>query len=89
MYSGEYDVSGVTLSVYPHQARLKNMPGYGGNQIQLRNTNTHTKNHNQGSWKNPPCIGIGFLGGGGKCIQQNTVDIPLADKTSSELSRRQ
>jgi hypothetical protein len=68
MYSGEYDVSGVILSVYPHQARLKNMPGYDGNRIRLRNTNTHT-NHNQGSWKNPPCIAIGFLGGGGKCIQ--------------------
>jgi hypothetical protein len=45
MYSGEYDVSGVTLSVYPHQARLKNMPGYGGNRIRLRNTNTHTHTH--------------------------------------------
>ena len=32
MYSGEYDVSDVTLSVYPHQADLKNMPGNGRNQ---------------------------------------------------------
>ena len=32
MYSGEYDACGVTLSVYPHQARLKNMPGHGGNR---------------------------------------------------------
>ena len=27
MYSGEYDVCDVTLSVYPHRASLKNMPG--------------------------------------------------------------
>ena len=26
MYSGEYDACDVTLSVYPHQASLKNMP---------------------------------------------------------------
>ena len=26
MYSGEYDVCNVTLSVYPHRASLKNMP---------------------------------------------------------------
>ena len=32
MYSGEYDVCDVTLSVYPHRARLKNMPGHGGNR---------------------------------------------------------
>jgi hypothetical protein len=32
MYSGEYDACDVTLSVYPHQASLKNMPDYGGNQ---------------------------------------------------------
>ena len=31
MYSGEYDVCGVTLSVYPHRASLKNMPDHGGN----------------------------------------------------------
>jgi hypothetical protein len=30
MYSGEYDACDVTLSVYPHQASLKNMPGHGG-----------------------------------------------------------
>ena len=30
MYSGEYDICGVTLSVYPHRASLKNMPGHGG-----------------------------------------------------------
>ena len=33
MYSGEYDVCDVTLSVYPHRASLKNMPGHGGNRI--------------------------------------------------------
>jgi hypothetical protein len=32
MYSGEYDAGDVTLSVYPHQASLKNMPGHGGNR---------------------------------------------------------
>jgi hypothetical protein len=30
MYSGEYDACDVTLSVYPHRAGLKNMPGHGG-----------------------------------------------------------
>ena len=29
VYSGEYDVCDVTLSVYPHRASLKNMPGQG------------------------------------------------------------
>ena len=32
MYSGEYDVCDVTLSVYPHRASLKNMPDHGGNR---------------------------------------------------------
>jgi hypothetical protein len=32
MYSGEYDVCDVTLSVYPHRASLKNKPGHGGNR---------------------------------------------------------
>jgi hypothetical protein len=32
MYSREYDACDVTLSVYPHRARLKNMPDHGGNQ---------------------------------------------------------
>ena len=31
LYSGEYDACDVTLSVYPHRASLKNMPGHGGN----------------------------------------------------------
>ena len=30
MYSSEYDVCEVTLSVYPHRASLKNMPGHSG-----------------------------------------------------------
>ena len=30
MYSGEYDVCDVTLSVYPHRTSLSNMPGHGG-----------------------------------------------------------
>ena len=39
MYSGEYDVCDVTLSVYPHRASLKNMPGHGGNRtLDLWNT---------------------------------------------------
>ena len=29
VYSGEYDVCDVTLSVYPHRVSLKNMPGHG------------------------------------------------------------
>ena len=32
MYSGEYDACDVTLSVHPHRASLKNMPGHGGNR---------------------------------------------------------
>ena len=32
VYSGEYDVCVVTLSVYPHRTSLKNMPGHGGNR---------------------------------------------------------
>ena len=32
MYSGEYDACDVTLSIYPHRASLKNMPGHGGNR---------------------------------------------------------
>ena len=32
MYSGEYDACYVTLSVYPHRASLKNMPGHGENR---------------------------------------------------------
>ena len=41
MYSGEYDVCGVTLSVYPHRASLKNMPDHGENRnYDLWNTST-------------------------------------------------
>ena len=32
MYSGEYDICDVTLSVYPQRASWKNMPGHGGNR---------------------------------------------------------
>jgi hypothetical protein len=32
VYSGEYDVCDVTLSVYPHRTSLKNIPGHGGNR---------------------------------------------------------
>ena len=32
VYSGEYDICDVTLSVHPHRASLKNMPGHGGNR---------------------------------------------------------
>ena len=32
VYSGEYDICDVTLSVYPHRASLRNMPGHGGNR---------------------------------------------------------
>ena len=28
----QYDVCDVTLSVYPHRASLKNMPGHDGNR---------------------------------------------------------
>ena len=38
MYSGEteYDACDVTLSVNPHRASLKNMPGHGGNKVILQ-----------------------------------------------------
>jgi hypothetical protein len=36
MYSGEYDACDVTLSVYPHRASLKNMPGHGNEDICVR-----------------------------------------------------
>ena len=32
IYSGDYDTSDATLSVYPHRASLKNMPNHGGNR---------------------------------------------------------
>ena len=32
VFLGEYDVCDVTLSVYPHRANLKTMPGHGGNR---------------------------------------------------------
>jgi hypothetical protein len=32
MFSGEYDVCGVTLSVYAHRTSLKNMHGHFGNR---------------------------------------------------------
>ena len=32
MYSGEYDVCDVTLSVHPHRTSLKNMPDHSGNR---------------------------------------------------------
>ena len=36
MYSGEYDVCNVSLSVYPHRAgKLKRLPDYGGNRIRV------------------------------------------------------
>ena len=39
VYSGEYDVCDVTLSVYPHRASLKNMLGHVGNRTyDLSNT---------------------------------------------------
>ena len=34
MYSGEYDICDHTLSVYPHRASMKNMPGHAGNRLQ-------------------------------------------------------
>ena len=41
MYSGEYDACDVTLSVYPHRASLKNMPGHGGCDIQNHQGRDH------------------------------------------------
>ena len=32
VYSGECDVGDVTLSLYPHRASFKNMPGHGGDR---------------------------------------------------------
>ena len=46
MYSGEYDVCDVTLSVYPHRAGLKNMPGHGGNRTYDLWNNNNNNNTN-------------------------------------------
>ena len=32
VYYGECDVGDVTLSVYPHRANFKHMPGHGGDR---------------------------------------------------------
>jgi hypothetical protein len=46
MYSGENDACDVTLSVYPHRAGLKNMPGHGGNRTYyLWNTSPMNSNY--------------------------------------------
>ena len=45
MYSGEYDVCGVTLSVYLHRTSLKNMPGHGGNRTYDLWKTSPKKNH--------------------------------------------
>ena len=39
VYSDEYDVCDVTLSVYPHRASLKNIPGHGGNRTSVVESN--------------------------------------------------
>ena len=56
-----YDICGVTLSVYPHRASLKNMPGHGGiRTYDLWNTSLKRAvplvNLSQGNWQgvDPP-----------------------------------
>jgi hypothetical protein len=52
-----YDICGVTLSVYPHRASLKNMPGHGGiRTYDLWNTSLNRAvgplvNLSQGNWQ--------------------------------------
>jgi hypothetical protein len=43
VYSGEYDVCDVTLSVYPHRESLKNMPGHRGQIHTQSNITNNTK----------------------------------------------
>ena len=43
VYSGEYDICDVTLSVYPHRASLKNMPG-------------HVRNRTYDLWNTSPIL---------------------------------
>ena len=39
VYSGEYDdACDVTLSLYPHRASLKNMPGHGARPVGIEPT---------------------------------------------------
>ena len=49
VYSGEYAVCDVTLmSVYPHRASLKNIPGHGGNRTyDLWNTSPMLCQHDE------------------------------------------
>ena len=65
IYSGEYDVCDVTLSVYQHRASLKNMSGHGGNRTydlwntspmlcQLRKNFTNTEKNSCTIVGNPP-----------------------------------
>jgi hypothetical protein len=45
MYSGEYNVSDVTLSMYPcTPGRLKRLPDHGGNRTRATFGMTHTQN---------------------------------------------
>ena len=62
MYSGEYDVCDVTLSVYPHQAGLKNMPGHGGNQTyDLWSTSpSYFKKYSSSKCKQTVCLHYGL-----------------------------
>ena len=56
MYSGEYDVCDVTLSVYPHRASLKNMPDHGGNRTyDLWNTSPMVCQLNYAVWSVRVC----------------------------------
>jgi hypothetical protein len=45
VYSGKYDVCDVNLSVYPHRASLKNMPGHGGKAFQACPVWIYTKSN--------------------------------------------
>ena len=56
MYSGEYDVCDVTLSVYPHRASLKNMPDHGGNRTyDLWNTSPVLSQLSYAVWSGRVC----------------------------------
>jgi hypothetical protein len=41
MTHGEYDICDVTLSVYPHRASLRNMPGHGGHITPIMTSGLH------------------------------------------------
>ena len=84
VYSGEYDVCDVTLSVYPHRASLKSMPGHGGNMGVWASSCLGGAQYSLPEQANLTLIFfpkiVGERGGGGGGHQKNFPDIPTNNK---------